>query len=118
MSGSSPLMLVDVSLDGGSVEIPGDHPERAVLALDGDVTVAGDALAPGTMAVLEPDARPELAGRGRAILLGGEPVGKRFIWWNFVHSDQDRIEDAKREWTEQRFPTVPGDHEPRVPLPT
>ncbi|MEM8746321.1 MAG: pirin family protein [Actinomycetota bacterium] len=117
VTGSSPLMLVDLSLGGGSIEIGRDHPERAVLALDGDLTVGGDALPPGSMAVLDRDARPEVAGRGRAIVLGGEPVGKRFIWWNFVHSDQDRIEEAKREWTDQRFPTVLDDHDPWVPLP-
>lgn len=54
-----------------------------------------------------------------ADLIGPETlaVGERFIWWNFVHSDRDRIEAAKAEWTEQRFPTVPGDHDPWVPLP-
>ncbi len=51
------------------------------------------------------------------MLLGGEPVGERRIWWNFVHSDSDVIEDAKQRWTEQRFPTVPGDHDPWVALP-
>ena len=50
-------------------------------------------------------------------IIGGEPVGKRHIWWNFVHSDPERIEAAKQRWVEQRFPTVPGDHDVSVPLP-
>ena len=53
----------------------------------------------------------------RAIVLGGEPVGRRHIWWNFVHSDPARIEAAKDDWRHQRFPTVPDDHDPWVPLP-
>jgi redox-sensitive bicupin YhaK (pirin superfamily) len=52
------------------------------------------------------------------MVLGGEPVGPRHIWWNFVHSDLDYIEDAKQRWTRQEFPKVPDDHEPWVPLPT
>jgi redox-sensitive bicupin YhaK (pirin superfamily) len=67
--------------------------------------------------VLAPKTRPRIEGRGRAMVLGGEPVGPRHIWWNFVHSDLDCIEDAKRRWTNQLFPKVPGDHEPWVPLP-
>ena len=63
------------------------------------------------------DTRPVVAGRGHAMVLGGDPVGHRHIWWNFVHSDPERIEAAKRQWTKQEFPKVPGDHEPWVPLP-
>ncbi|MEO1059310.1 MAG: pirin-like C-terminal cupin domain-containing protein, partial [Actinomycetota bacterium] len=99
------------------LDIDATHPERGVLALEGELTLGGTTLSPGQLAVLEAGAAASLAGRGRAMLLGGEPVGKRFIWWNFVHSDRDRIEQAKSDWTNQRFPTVPGDHDPWVPLP-
>lgn len=58
-----------------------------------------------------------VAGSGTAIVLGGEPVGQRTIWWNFVHSGPDRIEQARGDWTMQRFPRVPRDHHPYVPLP-
>ena len=51
------------------------------------------------------------------MMLGGAPVGDRYIWWNFVHSDRERIEVAKKEWAEQQFPVVPDDHDPWVPLP-
>jgi redox-sensitive bicupin YhaK (pirin superfamily) len=116
---SSPLILAELRLDG-ETPIPLDTPasERAVINIDGDIRVAGTALPAGHLAVLERAAPVEVGGRGRAMVLGGEPVGKRYIWWNFVHGDPDRIEEAKRDWTAQRFPEVPGDHQPWVPLPS
>jgi redox-sensitive bicupin YhaK (pirin superfamily) len=115
---SSPLVLAELRVtDQVSVTIEADHPERAVLAVDGAVTLAGRELRSGQLAVLEAGSRPQLAGRGRAMLLGGEPVGRRHIWWNFVHRDRDAIEAAKQRWEAQAFATVPGDHEPWVPLP-
>lgn len=59
-----------------------------------------------------------MAGNGRVIVMGGDPLGRRHIWWDFVHSNPERIEDAKRRWVRQEFPRVPDDHEPFVPLPT
>ena len=117
VTGSSPLMLVEVQLEAGTLTIEPDHPERALVALTGQLTLDGTALTVGSMAVLEPGSRPTLAGSGRAVVLGGEPVGGRHIWWNFVHSDLDRIEQAKADWRAQRFPLVPDDHNPWVPLP-
>ncbi len=115
--GASPLVLAEVRLGDGDVVIGPDHPERAVVVLDGDVFLDGHRLTPVELAVLRRGARPRLTGTGTVMLLGGEPVGERRIWWNFVHSDPEVIEDAKQRWTEQRFPTVPGDHDPWVPLP-
>src|SRR6056297_1117890 len=115
---SSPLVLAELRpSDARSISVDATHSERGVLAVDGDLRLGGTPLQAGQLAVLEIGTRPELSGHGRAMLLGGDPVGERFIWWNFVHSDRDRIEAAKAEWTEQRFPTVPDDHEPWVPLP-
>jgi len=115
---SSPLVLAELRpTDTRSIAIDATHPERAVLAIEGDLRLDGTELRMGQLAVLEARTTPVLSGSGRAIMLGGAPVGERFIWWNFVHSDRDRIEQAKAEWSEQRFPTVPGDHEPWVPLP-
>jgi redox-sensitive bicupin YhaK (pirin superfamily) len=116
---SSPLVLAELRLDdGASLAIDDTHTERAVLAIDGTLTLAGRELPAGHLAVLTPQTRPRLEGRGRAMALGGEPVGPRHIWWNFVHSDLDHIEDAKQRWTRQEFPKVPDDHEPWVPLPS
>jgi redox-sensitive bicupin YhaK (pirin superfamily) len=75
------------------------------------------ALESGQLAVLRSNIAATLNGSDRAIVLGGEPVGKRTIWWNFVHSDPDRIEQAKSDWSTQNFPHVPDDHQPYVPLP-
>jgi redox-sensitive bicupin YhaK (pirin superfamily) len=85
--------------------------------MSGDLRLDGRRLPPAHLAVLESGTRPDLTGWGVAMLLGGEPVGPRHIWWNFVHSDAEVIEAAKQWWTDQEFPLVPGDHEPWVPLP-
>jgi redox-sensitive bicupin YhaK (pirin superfamily) len=115
---SSPLVLAELQpTDTRPISIDAAHRERGVLAIDGELSLGGTPLQSGQLAVLEPGTAPVLSGTGRAMVLGGEPVGKRFIWWNFVHSDRDRIDAAKADWSEQRFPTVPGDHDPWVPLP-
>ncbi len=116
--GSSPLVLAEVELSADDpVPVAVRHPELAVLAVDGDVSIGGSPLAGGHMAVLGEGERPVLRGHGRAMVLGGEPVGDRRIWWNFVHRDQERIEEAKAAWLNQQFPLVPGDSDPFVPLP-
>ena len=117
VSGSSPLVLADVELRGGSIGIDVPHPELAVVALDGEVHVGGDRLPEGWMTVLDGPTFPALSGTGRVALLGGEPLGRRHVWWNFVHSDPERIEAAKQRWRDQAFPLVPGDHDPFAPLP-
>lgn len=119
VAGSSPLVLAEVTVrDGSPVPVATDHREVAVVAVDGAVTVAGQPLPHNHLAVLDPAAdAPVVEGDGTVVVLGGEPVGPRHIWWNFVHRDPERIEAAKADWAEQRFPTVPGDHDPWVPLP-
>ncbi len=116
VSGSSPLVLAELDVQG-AVRVPSDHPERAVLALDGDLTIDDRTITNGHLAVLEAGAEPTIAGHGTVIVIGGEPVGPRHIWWNFVHADPDVIEDAKDRWRRGEFPTVPGDHDDPVPLP-
>ncbi len=117
-TGLSPLILAEIRLDAGSpVPIASDLPELAVIALDGDVRINGQVVTSGQLAVLALGAAAKLSGSGTAVVLGGEPVGNRTIWWNFVHSDPDRIEQAKADWASQQFPTVPADHDPFVPLP-
>lgn len=118
VTGSSPLVLGDVALTGGPVPLDGEHGEWAVLALDGAPTVAGHRLAPHHLHVIEPGEPLVVAGSGRVVVLGGQPLGRRHMWWNFVHSDPERIEDAKQRWLRQEFPRVPDDHDPYVPLPT
>lgn len=118
VTGSSPLVLAEIELDAGSpVPIVSDLRELAVLSLVGEVRVNDEPVALGQLAVLRPEIAATLSGSGTAIVLGGDPVGKRHIWWNFVHSDPERIEEAKADWIAQRFSRVPNDHEPHVPLP-
>ncbi len=119
VSTSSPLLLAEIDLvDDSPVTIDARFVERGVLAIDDGITLNDTPLAEARLAVLEPQARAVIGGRGRVMLLAGEPVGHRHIWWNFVHSDPERIEEAKRDWYHQRFPTVPDDHDIWVPLPT
>lgn len=119
VTGSSPLVLAEITLgQGAPVPIVSSLPELAVIALTGDVRVGADTVTPGQLAVLARGSKATLSGTGTAIVLGGEPVGKRTIWWNFVSSDPDRIEQAKSAWRSQQFPRVPNDHDPFVPLPT
>lgn len=116
----SRLFCLDVELqDGGSLEIPDEHAERAVLVVDGQIELDGDLLAVHDMLVLEPGKTVEIAARTRArlIVLGGDPLdGPRRVWWNFVASDQERIDQAKADWKAGRMGEVPGETE-FIPLP-
>jgi redox-sensitive bicupin YhaK (pirin superfamily) len=113
-------LFVGVEIDAGrAFELDTEHEERAVYALEGDVTVDGTPLPPRHMAVIG-HRRPveiEAATRARLMLVGGEKAdGERIIWWNFVASSRDLIEDAKQRWRDGRFERVPGETE-FIPLP-
>jgi redox-sensitive bicupin YhaK (pirin superfamily) len=104
---------------GASLVLPPEHEERAVYLVDGGASVAGVALQPGHMAVLASGADVEIHTRetSTVMLVGGAKLdGARLIWWNFVSSSRERIEQAKADWREDRFPPVPGETE-RIPLP-
>jgi redox-sensitive bicupin YhaK (pirin superfamily) len=116
----SPTFYVDARLDAGAeVALPDEYAERAVYVVDGAVEVGGQTVGPATMAVAEGGGGAAIRALvpSRVMLLGGAPVGKRYIWWNFVSSTEERIERAKREWKERAFPTVPGDDAEFIPLP-
>jgi hypothetical protein len=103
---------------GSAITLDDEHEERAIYPLDDGLSLDGDALAAGQLHVLldhEP-ARLQAATPVRAMLLGGAPVGPRFLWWNFVATTRDRIDQAKADWAAQRFGTVPGESE-FIPLP-
>lgn len=118
VNASSPLVLAEVTLEPSSpVPIETNLPELAVIALTGDLRINDEPVTSGQIAILRSAAAATVSGSGTAVVLGGEPVGDRTIWWNFVHSDPDRIEQAKSDWVEQSFPRVPNDHDPYVPLP-
>ena len=92
--------------------------ERAVYVVDGAVELDGTPLAPQTMTVIPPGEEPLISASStaRAVLIGGEPLGHRFLWWNFVSSRKERLLQAGDDWAAGRFPTVPGETE-FIPLP-
>lgn len=115
-------LYVDLTLDAGArFPFAADEEERAAYVLSGSVTIAGDTFTENQLLVFRPgDAITLVAGpEGCHIMLfGGDTMdGKRYIWWNFVSSSQERIEQAKNEWRSGRFDIVPGDEEEFIPLP-
>ncbi|HKJ17185.1 MAG TPA: pirin family protein [Xanthomonadales bacterium] len=103
---------------GDGLEVPADWQELAVYVVEGEARV-GDVDCPaGAMAILNSasDAQLRTQEGCHAVILGGEPLGKRTVWWNFVSSSHQRIEKAKRDWAEGRFDPVPGETE-FIPLP-
>jgi redox-sensitive bicupin YhaK (pirin superfamily) len=116
----SETLYCDVVLKAGAkIEVPIEHAERAIQPVTGRVSVAGHAVEPGSMLVLragEPVV-VEALDDARLMLVGGEPLdGPRNIWWNFVSSSKDRMEQAKADWKAGRFSAVPGETE-FIPLP-
>ena len=115
-----PTLYVDAQFaDGAALEVAPEHSERGVYVAQGQIEVGDALLKEGQMGVLEPGSVPTLRARGatRAMLLGGERFpSERHIWWNFVASSQDRIEQAKERWQRGEFAKVPGETE-FIPLP-
>lgn len=97
----------------------GGYSERALYVVTGSVEVGDRRLMAGQMAVLEPHAEPVVTAleASTVMLLGGEPVGPRLIWWNFVASSQDRMDAAKADWKAGRMKLPVGDDEEFIPLP-
>ena len=105
---------------GAMVPLDAVHEERGVYVVSGQVEIAGDMFDAGQLLVFKPGDRITIKGvtQARLMLLGGEPMdGPRHIWWNFVSSSKERIEEAKEDWRRARFDTIPGDEEEFIPLP-
>jgi redox-sensitive bicupin YhaK (pirin superfamily) len=116
----SPMGYAAVTLaPGREVVIEPELEERAVYVAEGDLDVDGSRVAAGTLALLRPGASVRLRAitACRCMVLGGAPAdGPRHIWWNFVSSRPERIEQAKADWQAGRFAAVPGEDE-FIPLP-
>jgi redox-sensitive bicupin YhaK (pirin superfamily) len=103
---------------GAELALPSDVAERAAYVAEGAVTIADRAYAEGTLAVARTGTPITLRAStaSRVMVVGGEPLGQRHIWWNFVSSSKERIEQAKQDWAAGRMGKVPGDDE-FIPLP-
>jgi redox-sensitive bicupin YhaK (pirin superfamily) len=117
----SPMFYLGGSLEAeADFAITDEHEERSVYVVDGTVSVDGQTLEEGDMAVLLPgkSARVKTDSGARIMLAGGAPLdGKRLIWWNLVASEQSLIDRAKREWKNGDFATVRDDEDEFIPLP-
>src|SRR6185369_7120554 len=118
---TSDTMFADITLTPGA-KLPVDavYDERAIYVVSGEIDIAGDRFGEARLIVLRRGDAITLTAVGAAqiVLVGGEPMdGPRHIWWNFVSSRKERIEEAKAQWKERRFDTVPGDETEFIPLP-
>jgi redox-sensitive bicupin YhaK (pirin superfamily) len=116
----SETLYAEVVLDeGASAPLDADHEERAVYVVEGEVEIAGDRFEAPRLLIFHPGDRITVRSsrRARLMFLGGAAMdGPRYIWWNFVSSRRERIEEAKEDWRSGRFRPVPGETE-FIPLP-
>ena len=115
----SPILYLEVRLSAGSeFVLPDDCEERAVYVVNGSSQIDGHTYEEGAMAVAASEKTVRLHGQtdSRLMVIGGQPLGERHIWWNFVSSSKDRIENAKQDWKNRRFDPVPNETE-FIPLP-
>ncbi|MDZ8105860.1 MAG: pirin family protein [Nostoc sp. DedQUE12a] len=115
----SPVLYLDVVLSSNThFTIPTGYSETAVYSVTEGLSINDQLLEPYRLAILQPghEVKVSAAVAARCIVIGGEPLGTRYIWWNFVSSRRERIEQAKADWRENRFPSVPGEAE-FIPLP-
>ncbi len=115
----SPMLYLEVQMPGGTkFKVPPGVAERAAYIASGTVQIDGASRTDGVMAVARPGAALELtaAADSRVLIIGGDPLGTRHIWWNFVSSSEARIAQAKKDWLAGRIGKVPGDDE-FIPLP-
>ena len=117
----SPTIYADILLgSGGSISIDFNADERGIMLVGGDASLDGEALDLYALYVLRPGYEPALSSSNgaRLMLLGGQAFStRRYVFWNFVSSSRDRINQAKEDWKARRFPLVPGDDQEFIPLP-
>lgn len=104
----------------GQLPIDSQADERALMVVEGEATVDGIEMPKYTLIVLKPGDAPALKSEkgARVMLMGGESfASERHVFWNFVSSNRDRIQQAKEDWSAGKFPKVPGDEEEWIPLP-
>jgi redox-sensitive bicupin YhaK (pirin superfamily) len=117
----SPTLYVHARLEpGASLPLDDEHEERAIYVAEGVLGCDGRTFRPGSLIVIRPGASAVVTTEEptRLMFVGGAKLGgERHIWWNFVSSSKERIERAKDDWRNERFPPIPGDDLERIPLP-
>lgn len=117
----SPTIYADIELRaGGSIPIDAEADERAIMLVGGQAEIDGEPIEPFALYVLRPGHAATLASRtgGKAMLMGGQAFATaRHVFWNFVSSSRDRINQAKEDWKAMRFALPPGDDQEFIPLP-
>ena len=116
----SEMFYADAQLAAGvSLPLGAEHEERGLYLTEGEIEIAGDRFARGRLLIFRPGDAITIKALtpARFMLLGGANLGARHIWWNFVSSRKERIEQAKEDWKAGRFGTVPGDDKEFIPLP-
>jgi redox-sensitive bicupin YhaK (pirin superfamily) len=117
---NSPLFYLHVALQqGATFGLPREHSERGFYIVKGSIEIAGTRYSQGKMLVFSKGDDPLILATENTtlMLLGGEPLGERFIWWNFVSSRKERIEQAKEDWKQGRIILPPNDNKEFIPLP-
>jgi len=115
----SPMFYLDVQMPAGTaLEVPDDYAERAIQLITGELRIGDHHITANTMAICRESARVVMNALqpSRLVLFGGAAMTNRYLWWNFVSSSKDRIEQAKQDWQQDRFGQVPGETE-FIPLP-
>ncbi|HMK05162.1 MAG TPA: pirin family protein [Ferruginibacter sp.] len=117
---NSPLFYLHVVLEPGArFSLPKEHAERGFYIVKGSLEISGTMYHEGQMLVFNKTDDPLIIAKDNTtlMLLGGEPLGERFIWWNFVSSRKERIEQAKEDWRQGRIILPPTDNKEFIPLP-
>lgn len=117
---NSPLFYLHVVLQpGAKFGLPKEHSERGFYIVKGSIELSGATYQEGQMLVFSKGVDPMIVAKENTVLmlLGGEPLGERFIWWNFVSSRKERIEQAKEDWKQGRIILPPTDNKEFIPLP-
>ena len=117
----STMYYVDLEVDAGArIPISDGYAERSLYVVSGTVTCEGTQYGTGNLLAFRAGGDPKLVADtdARVVLCGGDPLeGPRHMFWNLVSSDPIRLEQAKLDWAEERFPEIPDDHNERIPLP-
>ena len=117
---NSSLFYLHVVLEANTrFTLPKEHSERAIYIVKGSIETGGNTYKDGQMLVFTKGTDPNISAKEDSVimLLGGEPLGERFIWWNFVSSRKERIEQAKEDWKQGRIILPPNDNKEFIPLP-